>query len=95
MNYTTEDLAKIKQLVATTDMDNVRVGIQIAKGLGVNAETLASLFTINDVVDNDKYGPHFYTLIAFSHKNDNKTIKSAFETYQLWAIHDINQFLNE
>mgnify|MGYP001559545671 CR=1 FL=1 len=60
MNYTTEDLAKIKQLVGTTDMNNVIVGIQIAKGLGITAETLASLFTVDDIQFDDIFDRHHF-----------------------------------
>ena len=95
MNYMTEDLAKIKQLVATTDMNNVRVGIQIAKGLGVSAETLASLFTIDDVVDYNKYGPNYFKLVAFGHVNEGRTKYITFEMYSKFYIYDIQDLLNE
>ena len=98
MNYTQEDLIKIKQLVGTTDMNNVRVGIQIAKGLGVSIDVLMGLFSIDDVVIemSDFTGKEFYALHAFGNNNHSLTDKyGSYHRYKKTVIGYIEQLLNE
>lgn len=96
MNYTTEDLAKIKQLVATEDMNNVKIGIQIAKGLGVTPETLASLFTIDDIVTKYNTNNGIYFLNAFGYDYSSYlTKKYVINLYKMSIKPIISQLLNE
>lgn len=84
MNYTQEDLMKIKQLVGTTDMDNVRIGIQIAKGLGVSIDELVGLFTMDDIVEYKQTSKRLrhWKLPAYGYRNESVISKEG--SYRLY-----------
>lgn len=64
MNYTIEDLAKIKQLLSS-DVNNVKVGLTIAKSFGISDDILIGLFGIEDIIHNKHLGYNDYEINAF------------------------------